>query len=113
MQRFERIKKQKELERTDRDLMFTLFPKLSLELREMIWKFALPGPRTIEISSINQHRSPAYYFKVPTVLQVNHESRRTAQSFYCLCLERRRKDGARFIAFQSHIILISKEMLFL
>jgi len=113
MQRFERIKKQKELERKDTDLMFTLFPGLPLELREMIWKFALPGARTIEISSVNPHRGPAYYFKVPTILQVSHEARRTAQGFYRLYLERKRKDGARFIAFQCHILLISKEMLFL
>lgn len=29
---------------------FTLFPKLPAELRDQIWKFALPGPRTITIS---------------------------------------------------------------
>jgi hypothetical protein len=93
--------------------MFTLFPNLPQELREMIWKFALPGPRTIEISLVNPHRSPAYYFKVPAVLQVSREARKTVQGFYRLFLERKRKDGARFIAFQCHIILISKEMLFL
>jgi len=28
---------------------FTLFPKLPAELRDQIWKFALPGPRTITV----------------------------------------------------------------
>ncbi|KAE9376146.1 hypothetical protein N431DRAFT_532392 [Stipitochalara longipes BDJ] len=32
---------------------FALFPKLASELRDMIWGFALPGPRTITIEVSN------------------------------------------------------------
>jgi hypothetical protein len=28
---------------------FTLFPKLPMELREMVWGEALPGPRVVEL----------------------------------------------------------------
>lgn len=39
---------------TDDDGALSLFPTLPLELRRLIWSFALPGPRTIEVKSYRE-----------------------------------------------------------
>jgi hypothetical protein len=61
---------------------FTRFPKLPIELRYIIWSFALPDARVIEILWNSQ--SNKYYTDAPqpTVLRVNKESRGEALRFY-------------------------------
>ncbi|KAH7310021.1 hypothetical protein BKA65DRAFT_485238 [Rhexocercosporidium sp. MPI-PUGE-AT-0058] len=72
--------------------MFTLFPKLTLELRLMVWKCALPKGRLIDLDiTMNelyyggQGRSRAPF---PILLQVNQESRRETLTHYALFLPR-------------------------
>jgi len=36
---------------TNSDRVFVYFPKLPLELRTMIWKYTLPGPRVIKVAA--------------------------------------------------------------
>jgi hypothetical protein len=35
------------------DAVFTYFPLLPPELREMVWKYALPGPRMIKVTAVD------------------------------------------------------------
>jgi hypothetical protein len=62
---------------------FTLFPKLPLEIRMIIWKLTLQ-PRDIELY-FNYIRG--FWTKVmgPVALRVNQESRNTVEPFYPLC----------------------------
>ncbi|KAF8863739.1 hypothetical protein BDZ45DRAFT_737945 [Acephala macrosclerotiorum] len=67
---------------------FTVFPKLPIELRTMIWTSSLPGSRTVEINRTRQddntapeYRSPAI---IPAALHVCQESRTIAQEHYSL-----------------------------
>ncbi len=69
---------------------FTLFPNLAVELRLKIWKFALPGPRSIKIRRVKTDES-AYskqnfritgMNEVPALLRTCHESRTEALRFY-------------------------------
>ncbi|PMD34655.1 hypothetical protein L207DRAFT_570325 [Hyaloscypha variabilis F] len=58
---------------------FGLFPKLPAELRHMVWKRYLPGPRIIEIQFDPDHRKHGYKFAttnpLPFLLRVCHEAR--------------------------------------
>ncbi|PVH84878.1 hypothetical protein DL98DRAFT_528291 [Cadophora sp. DSE1049] len=77
---------------------FALFPKLPLELRHMVWKYALPGPRTIEIF-YKDHLRPLHADSVaslqrpkisdPVILFANKESREVALSAYELAFHYR------------------------
>ncbi|KAK0102580.1 hypothetical protein ONS95_006190 [Cadophora gregata] len=62
---------------------FTVFPKLPLEIRQMIWVLSLE-PRIIEIciGDASDFYSKA---KLPAALQVSKESRGTVNSQYSLC----------------------------
>ncbi|KAE9376136.1 hypothetical protein N431DRAFT_454710 [Stipitochalara longipes BDJ] len=80
---------------------FTLFPKLAPELRDMIWKLALPKPRTISTfvkafsSSIITPLSGPYAFKLVSnacsmllgVFQACQESRAIALNRYVLAFK--------------------------
>ena len=66
---------------------FALFPRLPTELRLKIWRQTLPGPRIVEIPSVNIHRRSGWspVLAGPIALQINHESRQETLSFYKLC----------------------------
>ncbi|KAH6721753.1 hypothetical protein BKA61DRAFT_700601 [Leptodontidium sp. MPI-SDFR-AT-0119] len=70
---------------------FTLFPKLPLELRTEIWKYALPGSRDILVTGSNEsfdiHLSRDDRATViPTaLLHTNREARSTALKIYKPC----------------------------
>ncbi|KAE9380160.1 hypothetical protein N431DRAFT_448958 [Stipitochalara longipes BDJ] len=59
---------------------FTLFPKLQPEVRSMVWRHALPGPRWFEFVSMFEPGDQIVSYahckdKKITLLAVNHESR--------------------------------------
>jgi hypothetical protein len=82
---------------------FTLFPKLPLELRDTIWKLALPRPQTVEI---HEYRDRPFKLPVPVVLHVDQEARRLAKRHYTLSLEGLRKQGQVYIDFHVDTLLI-------
>lgn len=71
---------------------FTLFPKLPLEIRCMIWRYTFPGPRLVSLVEIipkgwtlaaAHALNTAYDIKLPIALQINMESRQeTLRSYY-------------------------------
>jgi hypothetical protein len=69
---------------------FTLFPKFPKELRVMVWKQAIPGPRIVEITRSFRHRPGStnreFQLKarttIPAMLHVNSEAREIAQKIY-------------------------------
>lgn len=67
---------------------FTCFEKLPFELREMVWKLSLPGPRTITISktfkSIPQVKANAKGILPTPLMHTCHESRQLAPQRYKL-----------------------------
>lgn len=73
---------------------FTLFPRLPMEIRELIWHMTLPGPRLVEIqykhsssSEGNTLLSGAFPRRPPPVsLRVCQESRNKALRVYTLCI---------------------------
>ncbi|KAG4434830.1 hypothetical protein IFR05_009701 [Cadophora sp. M221] len=83
----------------DEEKKFALFPKLPLELRTMIWKQALPGPRVIAITNSTVHPQtfaetlkpqpdrPKSNAVLPTLLHVNSESREITLKIYKLAFE--------------------------
>ncbi len=82
---------------------FIFFPKLPVELRDMIWKFPLPEPRIVEISG---SRSRPINLSVPVILQVNQEARRLAKKHYSLELKNLRKQGQVYVDFNVDTLLI-------
>ncbi|RDL40218.1 uncharacterized protein BP5553_00197 [Venustampulla echinocandica] len=77
---------------------FRRFSNLSIELRYMIWKLALPSARVIKVTygvfqqdqedgSIIEFIQGVTDAQTPTLLHVNHESRRVALKNYKLCFE--------------------------
>lgn len=73
---------------------FTLFPKLPAEIRLMIWKAALPGPRLVDVNFQFEDSEFAFGSNLascasptppPTLLSVCHESRTEALKHYSLC----------------------------
>jgi hypothetical protein len=89
---------------------FTLFPKLPAELRLMIWKAALPGPRLVEVnfgfknnefcfgSELASCTSPT---APPAILGACGESRTEALKYYGLCFAMR--DGQANISFDLEV----------
>jgi hypothetical protein len=65
---------------------FTCFDKLPFELREMVWKSALPGPRTITVSktdkSVPQVKTNAKGILPTPLMHTCHESRQLALQRY-------------------------------
>jgi hypothetical protein len=68
-------------------LQFSLFPQLPIELRLKIWRETLPGPRIVELPSVNIHQRSGWspVLAGPIALQINRESREQTLSFYKLC----------------------------
>ncbi|KAE9366125.1 hypothetical protein N431DRAFT_299146, partial [Stipitochalara longipes BDJ] len=58
---------------------FDVFPKLPAELRHMVWKCHLPGPRIVTIQFEQDGRKHIYQFSatnaLPFLLRVCHEAR--------------------------------------
>ena len=63
---------------------FTLFPKLPIELRRMIWKQSLPGPRQGFVYCESLRESPFCVSpcRIPTALHVTREARSFALETY-------------------------------
>jgi hypothetical protein len=71
---------------------FHLFPTIPIELRHLIWTFALPGPRRIAPSTVPSHKLTPWDSRSPTpkhccpynpvTLAVNRESREVALRHY-------------------------------
>ncbi|KAH8744576.1 hypothetical protein BGZ57DRAFT_719052, partial [Hyaloscypha finlandica] len=65
---------------------FQKFPELPLEVRQKIWRHALPGPRVLQVirekSSTKYRAKPASYGgHQPSILSVSRESREEALRF--------------------------------
>lgn len=90
---------------------FTCFGELAPEIRSEIWQEAMPGPRIILIvhdegsrSGVVGHesthrRAKAVDASVPTLLQVNRESRREAKRAYTLTFGKQLRRGPVYFAF--------------
>ncbi|KAI9645567.1 hypothetical protein NHQ30_006309 [Ciborinia camelliae] len=64
---------------------FPKFKKLAVELRNMIWKLSLPGPRIIDIIyDKDQDKYLSFRSKPPSLLHTNREARWVAQKIYNL-----------------------------
>ncbi|PMD37675.1 hypothetical protein L207DRAFT_531942 [Hyaloscypha variabilis F] len=66
---------------------FSLFPKFSLEFRDMVWGFAISPARVIEITSNSRLLEPSpnkiyTRHRTPPLLHTNRESRKVALKFY-------------------------------
>jgi len=79
---------------------FTQFSRLPTEIRLQIWKEAMPGPRVVEVYLIedqSQYDGKTYYVAhpasrtpTPTILHINHESRREGLKIYSRIFSRSR-----------------------
>jgi hypothetical protein len=73
--------------RQKKPIEFTCFPKFPREIRDMVWKHALPGANTIQIYAVatpwtRLPRELKASYKVPTLLHVSQESRLVAKKHY-------------------------------
>jgi hypothetical protein len=57
---------------------FQLFPKLPVEIRHIIWRFAIPGPRVIQVEASASFDIFQPRGNIPGILQANRESREIA-----------------------------------
>lgn len=102
---------------------FTSFKKLPLELRLMVWGFALPGPRVIHLklaankvhgfaiaSEIAASRIKAVT-TIPGVLHAVHESREAALKYYSVAFEDHPKVQTMFFNFDHDYLHISLQLL--
>ncbi|KAF7956724.1 hypothetical protein EAE96_004054 [Botrytis aclada] len=65
---------------------FPNFQKLSLELRELIWKRNLPGAQIIDvIYDKDQDKYLSFHSQAPSLLHTNREARSFAQKVYNFC----------------------------
>lgn len=69
---------------------FDCFRRLPIEIRLIIWKFSLPGPRALNISDVNHDTEKLHFRKDdnyanPAALSTCHESRTVALNHYRLC----------------------------
>ncbi|KAH6720203.1 hypothetical protein BKA61DRAFT_708432 [Leptodontidium sp. MPI-SDFR-AT-0119] len=109
------------------DSIFTLFPKLPLELRRMLWKFALPGPRMIRIlpsvrfivqengkcvlnPEWRQMQMAGSKAASPVILRVNHEARETGLSTYKLAFKGRLSKPIYFDFAQDSLFFANEEV---
>jgi 2EXR family/SAP domain len=71
---------------------FPQFSRLPVEIRLMIWKYSLPGPRVLTVTKINIPRPDKLHFREddnppnPGMLSVCRESRSVALERFKLCL---------------------------
>jgi hypothetical protein len=67
-------------------VIFTLFPKLTPELRCKVWQYAIPAGRVVDIVyDEDQDHYFSFHAKIPAVLHVCFESREIALKIYDLC----------------------------
>ncbi|CZT51355.1 uncharacterized protein RSE6_12487 [Rhynchosporium secalis] len=90
---------------------FSLFTRLPAELRYLIWRFAIPGPRVISIKPAvrNTHgfiiasEVKTAKFKavtsVPAMLHAAHESRTVALKYYDIAFEEHPKIPTMFFSY--------------
>jgi len=66
------------------DATFTLFPKLPVELRRIIWRHSLPGTRVVAVFCDAYDQAPSFRSTtpVPTILHVSSEARMVALRYY-------------------------------
>ncbi|KAE8451998.1 hypothetical protein EG329_002163 [Mollisiaceae sp. DMI_Dod_QoI] len=78
---------------------FTVFRKLPIELRYMIWTMSLPGQRVLEIKRLHEEDDSAPEYRsaarIPTALHVCRESRKLAQRSYSLSFGPSIEDSGR------------------
>jgi hypothetical protein len=102
---------------------FTIFPKLPIELRRMIWRLTFPSRRMIDLTLALQHlgrfctrRRPADP-KLPVALHVNQESRSIALKTYYILFQqqprwvnKRQPTGMRPICFDPRVDLVLSDL---
>jgi len=84
---------------------FVRFSRLPLELRRIIWKFALPGPQVVKVTTghyendVNRHEKLKINVGLPNLMHVCRESRQICLEKYSVklaCETRLPSDCARF-----------------
>ncbi|ESZ99067.1 hypothetical protein SBOR_0477 [Sclerotinia borealis F-4128] len=84
---------------------FPKFKELAVEVRDMIWKFSLPGPRIVDIIyNKDQDKYLSFHSKPPSLLHTNREARYVAQKIYNLCFETQSNLANIYIRFDTDII---------
>ncbi|PMD42164.1 hypothetical protein L207DRAFT_580838 [Hyaloscypha variabilis F] len=103
------------------DRQFKFFPKLPPEIRLMVWRHALPKPRTITITStdfttrgergwpVRNNRVSHNAQNVPCILHACPESRRLALKTYQLAFGRQLRQQPIYFNFQTDILLLADE----
>jgi hypothetical protein len=66
---------------------FTMFTKLPMEVRKMIWQYTLPGPRMLEVAYNWQKTRLKSLYPPPVALYICPESRAEARKRYALALD--------------------------
>jgi len=64
---------------------FSLFSNLPHELRVLIWKYSLPGPRIVKLQESRKFHRWIANCPPPTLLRVNRESRAVVLTYYKFC----------------------------
>lgn len=72
---------------------FTLFPKLSLELRRIIWRYSLPGRRVVEVFYNDETGECTSPCALPAALHVSSEARGVALESYQLLFATRKANA--------------------
>jgi len=89
---------------------FTIFPKLPVELRLKIWKFALPGRRIVDIRCDKQsvlfekYRSST---PIPSILHVCSESRTLASKVYELAFRTTPSSRSIYFNFSADLLVFN------
>jgi 2EXR family len=76
---------------------FRYFPRLPIELRHMIWRHCLPGPRLVELSYDEDIGACTSHSPLPICLWVCSESRKEAKLFYRLLLATERAEATIYL----------------
>lgn len=88
---------------------FTWFPHFPREIRDTVWKFALPSTNTVAIYMVRESRKSQYLaasYKIPNLLHVSHESRLVANKHYQKILEDEFKDKPVYINPELDVLFI-------
>jgi hypothetical protein len=103
-----------------RPTQFVFFPRLPLELRRIIWRFSIPGPRTVCIYSqkeayvmnedghaaCNPSISAKSNSKAPALLHTNRESRHIALKLYSLAFKEHLKQSPVYFCFSTDTLYV-------
>lgn len=93
---------------------FPLFPFLPFEIRALIWFFALPAPRVLELSTrfppYTSHLPRMWYSSapLPTLLSVSQEARREAQRHYTRAFARNGYDAMTYVDFWNDTVFLHR-----